>query len=93
MCEVRCRRGWSDTLPGAAVLPSWCVIDKRYQLTQEQFQARWCLNNVLAHIAMTSLLQVPWLQSQICVHVPGRPVMSVATCLDGALVLGWLDVP
>jgi hypothetical protein len=64
------RQDWlrvSDTLPGAAVLPScWCVIDKRYQLTQEQFQARWCLNGVLAHIDKPAAGSLT-----LCVHVPG----------------------
>ena len=64
------RQDWlrvSATLPGAAVLPSWCVIEKRYQLTQEQFQGRWCLNGALAHIDTTDAAGCPVL----CVHVPG----------------------
>ncbi len=65
------RQDWlrvSDTLPGAEVLPSWCVIDKRYQLTQEQFQAfSWCLNDVLAHIDKPAAAG----SFAPCVHVPG----------------------
>ena len=63
------RQDWlrvSDTLPGTEVLPSWCVIDKRYQLTQEQFQARWCLNDVLAHIDQPAAGSFA-----LYVHVPG----------------------
>jgi hypothetical protein len=63
------RQDWlrvSATLPGAAVLPSWCVIEQRYQLTQEQFEDRWCLNGTLAHIDTTAA-GCPLL----CVHVPG----------------------
>jgi hypothetical protein len=38
------------SLHGGAVLPSWCVIDgKTFQLTQEQFQERWCASDILAH--------------------------------------------
>jgi hypothetical protein len=44
------------SLPGAAVLPSWCVIDKTFQLTwQEQFQEQWCANDVLAHTTVHSV--------------------------------------
>ena len=62
------RQDWlrvGAALPGAAVLPSWCVIDKRYQLTQEQFRDRWCLNDVLAHIDAADHAC-----PQLCVHVP-----------------------
>jgi hypothetical protein len=40
----------SASLPGAAELPSWCVLSDRCRLTQEQFQDRWCLGAVLAHV-------------------------------------------
>jgi hypothetical protein len=61
------------SLPGAAVLPSWCVIDKTFQLTQEQFQERWCASNILAHIAVSVAGGVA-----LHVHVPRRPsVVSV----------------
>ena len=37
------------SLPGAAALPSWCIVDERFRLTQGQFRDRWCINDVLAH--------------------------------------------
>lgn len=41
----------SASLPGAAELPSWCVLSDRCRLTHEQFQDRWCLGAVLAHVS------------------------------------------
>jgi hypothetical protein len=38
------------SLPGAADLPSWCVLSDRCHLTQERFQDRWCIGAVLAHV-------------------------------------------
>ncbi len=48
------RLGWlrvtaSSCLMQLPVLPSWCVIDTTFQLTQEQFQKRWCVNEACPH--------------------------------------------
>ena len=62
------RQDWmrvSAALPGARILPSWCVQERALQLTQEQFRDRWCINDVLAHIASAAAGD-PRLQ----VHVP-----------------------
>jgi hypothetical protein len=63
------RQDWlrvGAALPGAAVLPSWCVIDKRFQLTQGQFEDRWCLNGVLASVDCAAAGG-----ARLTVHVPG----------------------
>jgi hypothetical protein len=65
------RQDWlwvSASLPGAAVLPSWCAMDKCFQLTQDQFRDRWCINDILAHIDTDTSVAG---RSALCVHVPG----------------------
>ena len=42
----------SADLAGAApTLPPWCVIHKRFNMSQADFIKRWCLNNVLAEVS------------------------------------------
>jgi hypothetical protein len=63
------RRDWlrvSVNLGGMAALPSWCVITKSYELSQAEFCERWCLNGVLASVA----LGAPGGQPELRVHVP-----------------------
>jgi hypothetical protein len=35
----------------ALTLPSWCVIHKRFNMSQAGFIERWCLNSVLAEVS------------------------------------------
>ncbi len=38
----------ADLAGTAPTLLSWCVIHKRFDMSQAEFIKRWCLNNVLA---------------------------------------------
>ena len=58
------------SLPGASVLPSWCVIGTSYLLTQGQFQDRWCVNGVLAHTDASAA------GLALHVHVPRGPLAA-----------------
>jgi len=56
----------STDLAGASTaLPSWCVIHKRFDLSQEDFARRWCLGAVLAHVSTDETGS-----RALCVHVP-----------------------
>jgi hypothetical protein len=41
----------ADLAGTALTLPSWCVIHKRFNMSQAGFIERWCLNNVLAEVS------------------------------------------
>jgi len=41
----------ADLAGTALTLPSWCVIHKRFNMSQADFIERWCLNNVLAEVS------------------------------------------
>ncbi len=41
----------TDLAGTATALPSWCLIHKRFDLSQADFSQRWCLGNVLAHVS------------------------------------------
>ncbi len=64
----------TDLAGTATALPSWCLIHKRFDLSQADFSQRWCLGNVLAHVS-TDAAGLP----ALCVHVPAVPA-----CCDGA---------
>ena len=52
-------------LTRARTLPSWCIIHKRFNLSQADFSKRWCLGDVLAQVSSDgSGLPI------LCVHVP-----------------------
>jgi hypothetical protein len=56
----------STSLAGASsALPSWCVIHKPFDLSQEGFAQRWCLGAVLAHVSTDEAGS-----RVLCVHVP-----------------------
>jgi hypothetical protein len=55
----------TDLAGTATALPSWCLIHKRFDLSQADFSQRWCLGNVLAHVS-TDAAGLP----ALCVHVP-----------------------
>ncbi len=38
-------------LTRARTLPSWCIIHKRFNLSQADFSKRWCLGDVLAQVS------------------------------------------
>ncbi len=40
-----------DLAGPALTLPSWCVIHKRFNMSQADFIERWCLNTVLAEVS------------------------------------------
>ena len=41
----------ADLAGTALTLPSWCVVHKRFNMSQAGFIERWCLNNVLAEVS------------------------------------------
>ncbi len=41
----------ADLAGTALTLSSWCVIHKRFNMSQAGFIERWCLNNVLAEVS------------------------------------------
>ncbi len=55
-------------LTRANTLPSWCIIHKRFNLSQADFSKRWCLGDVSDVLAQVSSdgTGLPTL----CVHVP-----------------------
>ena len=56
----------------AAPLPSWCVIHKRYDMSQAEFIARWCLGAVLAHVSSDAAGS-----ATVSVHVPSMTAVTV----------------
>lgn len=51
--EQAIRKDWMRVtvgLSGLQEVPSWCVIGKRYELSLEDFEKRWCLSGVLADV-------------------------------------------
>jgi hypothetical protein len=52
-------------LTRAHTLPSWCIIHKRFNLSQADFSKRWCLGDVLAQVSSDGTA-LP----NLCVHVP-----------------------
>ena len=54
-------------LTRAHTLPSWCIIHKRFNLSQADFSKRWCLGDVLAQVSSDGT-GLP--TSSRCVHVP-----------------------
>ncbi len=54
------------SLPGAAVLPPWCVIDKHSSSRRSSSrQERWCANDVLPHTTVSHARGM-----ELHVHVP-----------------------
>ena len=57
----------ADLAGTAPTLPSWCVIHKRFNMSQADFIKRWCLNNVLAEVSSDAdgsavvRVHLPWL--------------------------------
>jgi hypothetical protein len=41
----------ADLAGTALTLPAWCVIHKRFNMSQADFIERWCLDNVLAEVS------------------------------------------
>jgi hypothetical protein len=58
----------SDFAGALASLPTWCSIHKRIDLSQADFEERWCLGSVLAHVFMDAAGS-----AALCVHVPPMP--------------------
>ena len=69
-------------LTRAHTLPSWCIIHKRFNMSQVDFSKRWCLGDVLAQVSSDET-GLP----AVCVHVPtALPVP--ACCFGGGCCFG-----
>jgi hypothetical protein len=55
----------TDLAGASAALPTWCNIHARFDLSQADFEERWCLGSVLAHVSMDAAGM-----AALCVHVP-----------------------
>jgi hypothetical protein len=67
----------SADLAGTALpLPSWCVIHKRFDVSQAEFIKRWCLNNVLADVSSDADGS-----AIVRVHVPPLAAVTVPVAL------------
>ncbi len=59
-------------------LPSWCVIHKRFNLSQAGFIERWCLNNVLAEVSSDADVRVSCCAcTYVHMHVPLLTTVTV----------------
>ncbi len=63
----------------APTLPSWCVIHKRFDMSQAEFIKRWCLNNVLVVLAESCSDEDG--SAVVCVHVPPLAAVTVPVAL------------
>jgi hypothetical protein len=62
----------ADLAGTASTLPSWCVLHRRFDLSQEDFAQRWCLGAVLAHVSSDAAGSVA-----VRVHVPPMNAVTV----------------
>jgi hypothetical protein len=62
-------------LTQAHTLPSWCIIHKRFNLSQADFSKRWCLGDALAQVSSDGIdgTALPTL----CVHVPTAATTAI----------------
>jgi hypothetical protein len=62
----------ADFAGTAPTLPSWCIIHKRFDMSQAEFIKRWCLNSVLAEVSSDADES-----ATVRVHVPPLAVVTV----------------
>jgi hypothetical protein len=69
---------------------SWCIIHKRFNLSQADFSKRWCLGDVLAQVSSDGTA-LPTL----CVHVPNVPTAIPVPAEPAALAapVAALQIP
>jgi hypothetical protein len=58
----------TDLSGASASLPTWCAVHTRFDLSQADFEERWCLGGVLAHVSLDAAGL-----AALCVHVPLMP--------------------
>jgi hypothetical protein len=75
-CWLRVSADLAGTAP---TLPSWCVIHKRFDMSQAEFIKRWCLNNVLAE--PSSDADGSAVVAVVRVHVPPLAAVTVPVAL------------
>jgi hypothetical protein len=66
----------SAVVAPAPTLPSWCVIHKRFDMSQAEFIKRWCLNIVLAEVSSDADGS-----AVVRVHVPPLAAVTVPVAL------------
>ncbi len=66
-------------LTRARTLPSWCIIHKRFNLSQADFSKRWCLGDVLAQVSSDG----SGLPLFLCACAYCDPSASRACCFGG----------
>jgi hypothetical protein len=67
---IGCAFVTTDLAGVSASLPIWCAVHTRFDLSQADFEERWCLGGVLAraHVPMDAAGL-----AALCVHVPLMP--------------------